>query len=98
MKRSTVLLRLLALLAATTGCPDSAVRPNNATSRNGGPSGTAGTEAERAVSRPGDALQVAMNFDERAADAGIEFTYHTGVEAGHFAILESLGGGIGLLD
>src|SRR5262249_53812361 len=29
---------------------------------------------------------------------GIDFTYHNGEEAGHYAILESLGGGVGLLD
>jgi hypothetical protein len=32
------------------------------------------------------------------ADAGINFTYRNGEEAGHFAILESLGGGIALVD
>src|SRR5262249_25469941 len=29
---------------------------------------------------------------------GVDFTYHNGEEAGHYAILESLGGGVGLID
>jgi enediyne biosynthesis protein E4 len=37
-------------------------------------------------------------FKEVTADSGIKFTYHNGEEANHMAILESLGGGIGLID
>ena len=37
-------------------------------------------------------------FVERAPDCGIQVTYHNGQEAGHYAILESLGGGVALLD
>jgi hypothetical protein len=37
-------------------------------------------------------------FDEVAKAAGIDFTYRNGEEAGHFAILESQGGGVALLD
>jgi hypothetical protein len=32
------------------------------------------------------------------ASSGIDFTYRNGEEAGHFAIIESLGGGVALLD
>jgi hypothetical protein len=37
-------------------------------------------------------------FRDRTPDTGIQFTYHNGQEAGHYAILESLGGGVALFD
>lgn len=37
-------------------------------------------------------------FVDVTATTGIKFTYHNGEEAGHFAIIESLGGGIALFD
>lgn len=37
-------------------------------------------------------------FEDVTGPSGIAFTNRTGVEAGHFAILESLGGGVSLLD
>src|SRR5262249_35112311 len=37
-------------------------------------------------------------FDDVTASSGVDFTYRNGGEAGHFAILESLGGGVALLD
>jgi hypothetical protein len=32
------------------------------------------------------------------ANSGVDFTYRNGEEAGHYSILESLGGGVGLID
>src|SRR5262249_13104684 len=37
-------------------------------------------------------------FVDRTADSGVHFTYRNGEEADHYAILESLGGGVALLD
>ncbi|MCS7044894.1 MAG: CRTAC1 family protein [Gemmataceae bacterium] len=37
-------------------------------------------------------------FEDVTAASGIAFTYRNGQEAGHYAILESLGGGVGLID
>jgi hypothetical protein len=37
-------------------------------------------------------------FEDVTAATGIDFTYRNGEDAGHFAILESLGGGVGLID
>ena len=37
-------------------------------------------------------------FEDVTAATGIDFTYRNGQEAGHLAILESLGGGVGLID
>jgi hypothetical protein len=37
-------------------------------------------------------------FRDMTAESGVSFTYHNGQEANHYAILESLGGGVALLD
>src|SRR5947209_1117045 len=37
-------------------------------------------------------------FEDVTASSGVDFTYRNGEEAGHYAILESLGGGVALLD
>jgi hypothetical protein len=37
-------------------------------------------------------------FQDRTAESGIDFTYRNGDEAGHYTILETLGGGVALLD
>lgn len=37
-------------------------------------------------------------FADMTKQSGVGFTYHNGEEAGHYAILESLGGGVGLID
>ena len=47
---------------------------------------------------PDDAFPSVARFTERAEGAGISFTYRNGEESGHYAILESLGGGIGMID
>jgi enediyne biosynthesis protein E4 len=37
-------------------------------------------------------------FRDMTEQSGVDFTYRNGEEAGHYAILESLGGGVGLID
>ena len=37
-------------------------------------------------------------FEDRTAGSGLDFIYRNGEEAGHLAILESLGGGVALID
>src|ERR1700739_3562330 len=37
-------------------------------------------------------------FEDITASSGVQFRYRNGEEAGHLAILESLGGGVGVLD
>jgi hypothetical protein len=46
-----------------------------------------------AEARPSEPL-----FADVTAKSGIDFTYRNGEEAGHFAIIESLGGGVALFD
>jgi hypothetical protein len=56
-------------------------------------SGTGG----QGVEPSGTPSSVAM-FVDRAVESGIDFRYRNGQEAGVYSIVESLGGGIGLLD
>ncbi|MDA1230808.1 MAG: VCBS repeat-containing protein, partial [Planctomycetota bacterium] len=46
----------------------------------------------------GAAQETGLQFVDVAADSGLNFTYRNGEENTQFAILESLGGGVGLLD
>ena len=45
-----------------------------------------------------DAIVSVAAFSEIADKAGVSFTYRNGEEAGQYAILESLGGGVGMID
>src|SRR5262245_60993680 len=75
-------------LACGSGCHDR-VAPSSGAATNGSPGATgAGNPAIETLAR----------FTDVAADSGVEFTYRDGQEAGHFAILESLGGGVALFD
>lgn len=52
-----------------------------------------GGTASQAVQPTGPAW-----FKDATAETGIAFTYRNGEEANHYAIIESLGGGVGLID
>ncbi|MCA8999416.1 MAG: CRTAC1 family protein [Planctomycetaceae bacterium] len=39
-----------------------------------------------------------IRFSDKTAQSSLEFTYQNGQEAGHYSILESLGGGLALID
>jgi enediyne biosynthesis protein E4 len=62
------------------------------------------TEGENQLSdadvrgRDASARSTRMKFVDRAAEAGIRFTVRNGEEAGQYAILESLGAGVSLID
>ena len=43
-------------------------------------------------------IETLARFSEVTGASGVQFTYHDGQEAGNFAILESLGGGVALFD
>src|SRR5207245_1912131 len=67
--------------------------------------GTAGCNGQPAPSPPGGAADTADGqpsgpglFRDVTAESGVHFTYRNGEEAGHYAILESLGGGVALID
>ncbi len=46
----------------------------------------------------GASVTASARFVEKTAEAGIEFTYRNDAEASHYAILESMGGGLALFD
>lgn len=71
------------LTLAAVGCSSAAPPPPpTATVGGGRPDVAAGSELFRDVT----------------AETGIDFTYRNGEEAGHYAIIESLGGGVALFD
>src|SRR5262249_25881796 len=58
-----------------------------------GPGPTAPADLQTSAEETGPAF-----FRDVTADSGINFTYRNGEEAYHYSILESLGGGVGLID
>lgn len=57
--------------------------------------------ADTGAGKPGAvhaALESLARFTDVAASSGVRFTYRDGQEAGHYAIVESLGGGAALFD
>lgn len=86
---------LLAGWLLVSGCPSASPPPPKESSGSPAPgaSATPGTEAaiKPAVSSP-------LRLTDRAKEAGIDFTYRDGQEAGYVTILESLGGGVATLD
>ncbi len=79
---SMVRWRLLVLLAA-------ALLPLAACQRNGVPADP---------KKPAVQVELPPYFRDMTAESGIDFGYRNGEEAGHYAILESLGGGVALID
>lgn len=75
---------ILVLLLASVGCSDSAPPPS--------PSGSGG------LPKSGGASASTIRFEEVTASSGVNFKYRNGEDAGEVAILESLGGGVGLFD
>jgi hypothetical protein len=55
-------------------------------------------EAKTALIRDSKGEALAELFHDMTAQSGVDATYHNGQEAGHLAILESLGGGVALID
>ncbi|HLQ43463.1 MAG TPA: CRTAC1 family protein [Planctomycetaceae bacterium] len=75
-----------ALIAVAAGCPNSSSSPlpvSPGSSTSGG--GHSASEAP-------------FQFEEVTERSGVAFTYRNGEDAGEVAILESLGGGVGLFD
>jgi hypothetical protein len=73
------------VLCALMGCNQS-VSPTPASSSSAGDSGPVASPAGPPI------------FEDVTATTGITFTYRNGEEANHYAIIESLGGGVALID
>jgi hypothetical protein len=81
---------VLIALTIAAGCGDGA-----------SPGPGSGTEANTGAGKTGaghPAIESLARFTDVAYESGVRFTYRDGQEAGHFAILESLGGGVALFD
>lgn len=77
---------IVALVSVVAGCPaTSTVPPLKSTASGGGTTGGASPSSP-------------IRFEEVTERSGVKFTYRNGEEAGEVAILESLGGGVGLFD
>jgi enediyne biosynthesis protein E4 len=85
---------LLAVLIALTGCGNSF----------NGPGDSVPDVAQQAHDQAHDVdafngnHQSAISIVDVTDDSGITFTYENGEDSGEFALIESLGGGVGLLD
>lgn len=90
----------LLLSACAGGCGsdegDGFGAPGGAPILPGGRSSSVAGGGIRGASTTGSPTSI--QFVEVAGDSGIDFTYRNDEEAGRFAIVESLGGGVGLLD
>ncbi|MEQ9406962.1 MAG: CRTAC1 family protein [Fuerstiella sp.] len=56
------------------------------------------TSSETTGTSTGQVSPTRISFTDVTSDSGISFVYRNGQEAGHYAILESLGGGVGVID
>ncbi len=74
----------LGLLLVAVGCSNSSPSPS--------PSAGGG------VPKSGSVSSSPIRFEEVTASSGVNFKYRNGEDAGEVAILESLGGGVGLFD
>jgi hypothetical protein len=76
---------LTAVALAAVGCSSNSPPPPSPTVK-----GDGARPVEEAVGPP--------LFEDITESSGVRMTYHNGEEAGHLAILESLGGGVGVID
>ncbi|MCX7420263.1 MAG: CRTAC1 family protein [Planctomycetia bacterium] len=84
----TVQLSLIALVMFVAGCPQSSTAPVPPTTLVGSSGGKSN----------GPLPDSPIRFEEVTDRSGVKFSYRNGDEAGEVAILESLGGGVGLFD
>ena len=89
--RTSHVLRML-LMAIVVGCRPPAELPRPVEP----PRPTVGKSSASEVGATTHKTQI--RFEEKAVSSGIDFVYRNGEEAGKLAILESLGGGVGLVD
>ncbi len=86
----------LLILVVVAGCSDSGSRPampNNATSAKTGHEASTSQQTS-----DNEHPETSLRFDDVTSKTGIRFVNRNGEEAGQFAIVESLGGGVGVID
>lgn len=85
---STVVIALSWLAGCDSTTPDPALDADSGT----------GKSVAQDVTSVTEKVSTVIEFVEQSRANGIDFTYRNGEEAGHFSIVESLGGGLGLFD
>ena len=95
-------LLLLSILAAVLGCkPKGTATTTNGPKSNPSPKSPAvqTTKGKQApVASVGPPSNTFQHFEDVTEQLGLDFTYSNGRNAGEYAILESLGGGVGVFD
>ena len=81
----------VALLLLSGGCQRTASPANGGSVGNSASATTGGSSLPTTVA-------TAMRFIDRTSGSGLEFTYRDGQEAGHWTMLEALGGGVAACD
>jgi hypothetical protein len=84
---------MILLIGICVGCTSENASRNTPTTEEDARSDINLTEAPNNT-----AVATVAAFADMANRATVRFTYHNGQESGHFAILESLGGGVGMTD
>ena len=87
---------VLSLAAFCAGCSPSAPPAAGGAGTAGSGSKSSGASSEGVTG--GESIETVALFHDRASESGINFSYRNGQEAGYYSIVESLGGGVGLLD
>jgi enediyne biosynthesis protein E4 len=82
-----VLLLLFIGCALFSGCESSKITNERVVKQNGKASVEANVNSD-----------ISFEFTDKTRESGVAFTYANGEECGHFSILESLGGGVGIFD
>ena len=88
------------LVVGSAGCSSQTQPPVTGTTDSTAAEPATGAPAPAAAAGSTNAAVTAspLRFVERTGDSGVSFTYRNGEEAGHFSILESLGGGVAVID
>jgi hypothetical protein len=88
--RVRVFLGTLLLFLVASGCSNGAAPTN--------PSESSSVKSSQAKVGNAPAVSTVIAYENVTDQSGVNFTYRNGSEAGEVAILESLGGGVGLFD
>ncbi len=83
------------LCLALPGCGNDSASPSTDS-----PTGSTHAASNLATNNgtPASSPQTSLSFTDVTAQSGVDWTYRNGEDKNHFAILESLGGGVGILD
>lgn len=87
---------VFSLLLLVSGCGDESDPEPEGSGSGGGKPGAG--EKESGTGAENGSVSTAIRFVDATLRTSIDFTYRNGQEANNFAIVESLGGGAGLLD